>query len=433
MQIRIEVDEEGFPVEPSAERIQRVLDAIQEARTWLTVRMPFFGFLCLRLRVRVAVFHDRVWTAGITPDGSLIVNVPFVEQLTPPQIRGLLAHEVMHPALEFWQRLNGRKTGLFNQAHDYAINQIIDEFARSKSEISRLFELPPGGLRDVRFDGQAAEEIYAALQAEENTNKNSADGEPVTGDGAGSLDGDCRSDLADTADGRAARRGDTAATRRLQDMWRNALEAAAQRHAQSGQGSLPGALQKLINDLKDPQITWQHALSNWIGENAGKPEFTYMRPSRRSDAAGAILPGARKMGFPEVTILWDTSGSMGPDETTAILTEVASIIEELGLSVRLMVCDADVHVDVEGLDHVDRVVALLTGGGGSDFCPAFTRLESERNNSVVIAFTDGYINVPGAQPECLKGVLWVLTEGGVRPAPWGMGLRMTAEKNAVPV
>ena len=71
------------------------------------------------------------------------------------------------------------------------------------------------------------------------------------------------------------------------------------------------------------------------------------------------------------------------------------------------------------------------GGGGSNFIPAFDRLDEERNDSVVIAFTDGYINVPATMPESLKGVVWVLTQGGCDPTKgkWGHVLRLDGDDN----
>ena len=78
----------------------------------------------------------------------------------------------------------------------------------------------------------------------------------------------------------------------------------------------------------------------------------------------------------------------------------------------------------EGIDTTEKVIPNIKGGGGSDFSPAFDRLRSEGNASVVVAFTDGYIGIPSTQPETLKGVLWVLTQNGVRPGPWGQAIKL---------
>ena len=101
------------------------LDRIKDARVWLSARVPFLGYLSLRLRPRLANPQDGVPTAGVAPDGTLVANEDFVAGLTDAQVRGLLAHEILHPALEFWLRKGNRDQLGFNIAHDYAINLII--------------------------------------------------------------------------------------------------------------------------------------------------------------------------------------------------------------------------------------------------------------------------------------------------------------------
>ena len=393
------------------------LDRIKQARVWLTARVPFLGYLSLRLRPRLANPQDGVPTAGVAPDGTLVVNADFVATLTDPQIRGLLAHEILHPALEFWLRKGNRDQFGFNIAQDYAINLIIKDFA---AQVGAGLELPPKGLLDEQYRDMSAEEIYAKLPRKKNP-KGGQKGDEFGDDADGHAD--CRGDLAETEQGRDAARGDGAAQREMEKTWRIAVEAAAQSHEQQSRGSLPGSIQRIVDEIRDPKVSWQIVLGQWIGENAGKDDATYMRPSRRSESAGSILAGVRKTGLPDVTILWDTSGSMN-GTAGEILAEVASIVDDLGLTVRLISCDCAIHADVDGIDTTEKVIPNIKGGGGSDFNPAFDRLRSEGNSSVVVAFTDGYIGTPRMQPETLKGVLWVLTQNGIRPAAWGQAIKL---------
>jgi predicted metal-dependent peptidase len=398
--------------------MSNTLDRVKDARVWLSARVPFLGYLTLRLRPRLANPQDGVPTAGVAPDGTLVLNEEFVNVLTDPQLRGLLAHEVLHPALEFWARRGSRDQFGFNIAHDFAINLIIKDFAAT---VGAGLELPPKGLLDESYRDLTAEEIYGRLPRKRN---------PNSGGGSGGEfgnfpkeHGDCRGDLSDSQTGKDAARGDGTAQRELDTTWRIAVEAAAQSHEAQSRGTLPGSIQRIVDDIRDPKVSWQVVLGQWIGENAGKDDLTYMRPSRRSESAGELLPGIRRTGLPDVTILWDTSGSMN-GTAAEILSEVASIVDELGLTVRLISCDCAIHADVDGIDTTDKVIPNIKGGGGSDFNPAFDRLLSEGNGSVVVAFTDGYIGVPPTQPETLKGVLWVLTQNGVRPGPWGQAIKL---------
>ena len=397
------------------------LQRIKDARVWLSARVPFLGYMTTRLRLRMAEPEDGVPTAGVAPDGTCVWNADFAAELSDPELRFVLAHEVLHPALDFWARLHGRNRMGWNVAHDYAINLILDDFSQSvKGEMSR----PSKGLFDEAHRGKSAEEIYEQVMkdAQKGKGKGKGQGEP---DGGG-MGGDCRGDLSETQEGRQAANGDGVAQKGIDRMWQTTLEAAAQTHEQQmkRQGTLPGSIMQILKDLREPKVTWQTVLANWVGENAGKDDYTYQRPNRRTESVGEIMPGIVKTGLPDVTVLWDTSGSMhGLAEE--ILTEVNEIVSEMGLSIRLMVCDADVHSDVNGISNIEAVLPHIKGGGGSDFTPAFDLLVEENNTSVVLAFTDGYINVPQMQPDNLKGVLWVLTGPGTqRPTTWGSAIKL---------
>jgi len=397
------------------------LQRIKDARVWLTARVPFLGYMTTRLRLRMAAPEDGVPTAGVAPDGTCVWNPDFASSLNEPELRFVLAHEVLHPALDFWARLHGRDRMGWNVAHDYVINLILDDFSAGvRGEMAR----PSMGLFDEAHRGKSAEEVYDDVMSKRpKGGKGGKD--PLDG---GGMSGDCRGDLSETQEGRQAANGDGVAQKGIDRMWQTTLEAAAQTHEQQmkRQGTLPGSIMQILKDLREPRVTWQTVLANWVGENAGKDDYTYQRPNRRTESVGEILPGIVKTGLPDVTVLWDTSGSMN-GLAEDILTEVNEIVTEMGLSIRLMICDADVHADVNGITAIEDVLPHIKGGGGSDFNPAFDRLVEENNTSVVLAFTDGYISVPAMQPECLKGVLWCLTGPSVRPCEWGRAIKIDGE------
>jgi hypothetical protein len=59
-------------------------------------------------------------------DGARIVyNPAFVDHLSPAEVEGTLAHEVMHCALGHQCRRGGRDPELWNRATDFAINPIL--------------------------------------------------------------------------------------------------------------------------------------------------------------------------------------------------------------------------------------------------------------------------------------------------------------------
>lgn len=203
------------------------------------------------------------------------------------------------------------------------------------------------------------------------------------------------------------------------EYWKVALVEAAQIHEQSKtRGSLPGGLRKFINELLDPRVPWVDVLSRWVGENGRKADFSYRRPSRRSESIGETLPSLVRHGVDDIVVLWDTSGSMNGRETE-ILTEVVAICQDLNMTLRVICCDTRVcgdYSDVSDPEDVD-----VRGGGGSDFNPAFDLLTDEGYTGVVVAFTDGYIGVPQVKPPHMRDCLWVIWNGDVDPTGgvWG--------------
>ncbi len=94
---------------------------IQKARTALLLDHPFFGSLLFRLGGRASGSIQTMATDGV----SLFYNPAFVETLNAAELAGVLAHEVMHPALQHHTRRGDRDLKRWNIACDYAINPLL--------------------------------------------------------------------------------------------------------------------------------------------------------------------------------------------------------------------------------------------------------------------------------------------------------------------
>jgi predicted metal-dependent peptidase len=425
--------------EPSESEIKALLKRVSACRTKLLAVVPFFGHLCLNLTPRIARPQDRVDTAAVSLDGTMILNADFCAKLTDAQLCGLLCHEVMHPALLCWQRQGTRlaivadengegKFSLWNLAHDLSFNPEILELAE-RSEAKGQVELPPDGALDQKMKGMAAEEIYDALLKKAKKGKGGGSTIRLPGNGKHGIGDDMRTDLSDSEEGQKAAQGNSASQRKLEEDWKVNVVAAAQvQEKEKGKGTLPAGLQKYVDDLTDPKVDWKDVLSRWIGENGRRQDYTYRRPARRSESVGEYLPSLQKFGVSDIVILWDTSGSMNGRETE-ILSEVQAICEDLGLSVRVICIDTAIHSDVSDIQDALDVIPHIKGGGGSNFCPAFERLDQEQYDGVVVSFTDGYIDVPETKPHLLKAVLWVIGEHDTDPTSgkWGEVLHMNDE------
>ncbi|MGA3347067.1 MAG: hypothetical protein ABSC76_19640, partial [Terracidiphilus sp.] len=140
---------------------------IQKARTTLLLDHPFFGSLLFRLKGRERRSIPTMATDGV----SLYYNPEFIDSLNSATLAGVLAHEVMHPALQHHLRRSGRDPRRWNEACDYAINPLLLDAGLS---------LPGGVLVNHRFRGMSAEQIYNLREAE---------AEPQPGDQDNASDG----------------------------------------------------------------------------------------------------------------------------------------------------------------------------------------------------------------------------------------------------
>ena len=145
---------------------------IQKARTTLILDHPFFGTLLFRLGARPSRAVATMATDGI----SMFYNPEFVETLNAAELIGVLAHEVMHPALQHHTRRGDRNQARWNMACDYAINPML---------LDAGLTLPKDVLIDDRFRGMSAERIYNLIEEEKNQEGSSEQAESKPGGEAG--------------------------------------------------------------------------------------------------------------------------------------------------------------------------------------------------------------------------------------------------------
>lgn len=413
-------------------RKRKLLRRISTARLVITSYCRFFGHIIGKSQALIATPEDKVATAAVSPDGHVYFNPEFVDSLSDAELAGVVVHEALHPALLCWKRQGSRKAQLqlpdgqiisgWNLAHDFSFNPDIVELA-NKSKGKGKIRLPRFAAIDADYEGKSAEAIYDDLL--EKCKKAPA-GSGFYGSMPGMPDGtapgegignDLRPDLARSEIGKAVAQGDSAALQKLNNEWRITVIAAAMAHERKeGKGSLPTGIAKMVQELSEAKVDWRDVLSQWIGENGNREDITMRRPRRRFDSNVLYLPSWQKFGVEDVVVLWDTSGSMGGRETE-ILSEVQAICEDLGLRLKVICIDSVIHTITNDVESAEAMIGQIKGGGGSNFIPAFDYLEEEMFEGVVVAFTDGDLDVPAAKPPLIRDCLWCIkptAEGG-----WG--------------
>jgi len=150
---------------------------IEKATSILIRDNIFFGSLLMRMELKKDPTCETAWTNG----RELGYNPAFISSLSLKQTVFVLAHEVMHPALKHHIRRGKRDPRKWNEAGDYAINDVL---------LDAGFEGIHGILSNKEFQGMDAETIYARRemgeeekQQEEKQGENEGDGEKEEGEG----------------------------------------------------------------------------------------------------------------------------------------------------------------------------------------------------------------------------------------------------------
>jgi predicted metal-dependent peptidase len=361
---------------------------------------------------------------------SLFFNPDFVDTLNAAELAGVLAHEVLHPALQHHTRRADRDPKRWNMACDYAINPIL---------LDAGLTLPKDVLLDHRFRGMSAERIYNLIEEQENhdgsrgeqesqdaaaddsssdgeegeqADKPNADGEPTaptTPGGFGQvLDAPEREDAEGESVAKQARE------------WQIAVEQAE--NVARLAGRIPFGAVRSLEAAQAAGVDWRELLRRAWSETI-PADYSWMPPNRRHIWSGLYLPGIKSEGVGEIAIAVDCSGSVNARQLGLFEAEIRSILAgQRPRCVYVLYFDAQVH-KVECYDAGQPITLTPVGGGGTDFRPCFRWLEERGIMPQTLVFlTDLCGRFPNDVPP--YPVLWASTE--TRVAPFGQVIPMEA-------
>jgi predicted metal-dependent peptidase len=350
---------------------------------------------------------------------SLFYNPGFVDALTTPQLVGVLAHEVLHPALQHHTRRRDRSPARWNKACDFAINPLI---------LDAGLVLPKDVLIEDRFRGMSAERIYNLLNEESGSGQDSEDQtEPSKGDSAQGREENDEPNAPVTPGGIGqvldAPEPETADGKDIDEQareWQIAVEQAETLAKIAGK--IPAGLERSLEGAEEAHVDWRELLRRSWSE-ANPADYSWSRPNRRHIWQGLYLPGVIRDGVGEIVIAVDCSGSVSPRQLSLFEAEIRSILEgQRPERVHVLYFDTCVHkVDVYAAGQ--QISLNPVGGGGTDFRPCFDWLEQQQLQPQMLVFlTDLYGTLPKEEPS--YPVLWAST--GARRAPFGQLVRLQA-------
>jgi predicted metal-dependent peptidase len=392
--------------------VNSVKRRLTAARAALVLDHPFFGALALRMDIQE---ETRGRTRTMATDGrSVFYHKDFVTGCSDQELVGLLAHEVMHPAMQHHTRRGDRDPKLWNEAGDYAINPILTEAG---------FVLPGTPLLDPEYRGMTAEQIYEVLKesrageedegipedAEINNTKDGDSTAQDSGNGTEDPSADRNSDAVE----RPGTVLDAPDAAQQEAEWQVAVKQATQ--AAQMMGQLPGGIALAVEEVMRPRVDWKSILRRFVQQSA-TADYSWRMPNRRYIAGGLYLPELRSESMPTLIVVVDSSAS-----TQAVLptfkVELQSIVEECQPeSTIVIMADATVQ-RVDEFQRGDPIEFNVEGFGGTDFRPAFDHVDREQwNPACLIYLTDAdgiYPDEPYPYP-----TLWAITVPD-RQTPWG--------------
>ena len=387
-----------------ADVAQRVL----RARIRLSLQQPFLASAVMRLPVRSV--SGAAWCPTAATDGyHIFYNPQWVATLSEAELRGLLAHEVLHVIFIHAERRQEREPQLWNIACDYAINHLL---------IARGFRLPTGGLIRAGAAGKTSEQLYdefAKSSLRLAMGQRPPGVKPRAGQGGQSEPFDDDSDeipqvgedLLDPDDPRVRplRSADAPDREQMDELRRELRQEALSRL----QGEGAGQLRSECEAANDRRLDWRGLLRAYLSERI-KGDWSSFPFSKRLIHRGLFMPSPGMQAPGHVVFAIDTSGSMTISLLQHIAGELRAFRELFPCRLSVLQCDAalqsvEQYEAMDGYDVPERMT--FRGRGGTSFTPVFSWVEQQADVALVVYATDGDGSFPAVPPAA--PVIWLHT------------------------
>ena len=435
--------------------------AMTRARSALVLEHPFFGSLALRLTFKEDPGCNDLWVDGRT----LGFNPVYAATLPENKLIGAQAHEIMHLACGHHVRRKNRDEKLWNQACDYAVNQIL---------LDSGFALPEGFLHNPEYNGSSVDDIYALLsrmqdQAANNGAKDALDTGPGSeGEASGSLDMEGgeehnadtpqstrNSDESQEQDEGGAKAGKLVAHDEgtgeqakssdpvsfqgevrdhpsLDGQQNDSAQKAAETESDIAltqamqralsMGDLPAGFTRLLKRTLYPTLDWRAILQRFL-ENCADSDYSWTSPNRRYIFQDIYLPSRREPQIPQMVLAIDCSGSVDEQALAAFCAELSTVLEAYDTTLTVLFHDTKVQA-AHTLGRQDLPLALTPlGGGGTDYTPISEYIaEHDLNPACLLWFTDLECDRFPEEPDF--PVLWISSRPSAQAPPFGEVLNM---------
>ena len=343
----------------------------QKAINNLVIDHPFYGSLLLK---KLEILEDSSIPTACVNGKEMRINPEFVESLNIPECTGLIAHEVLHCALQHMYRRGNRHNGTWNEACDFAINHLLE---------AEGFTLPEGALLNPAFKDMNSEEIYTRLP-QKKENDEAGQGEGSTGSFEDPQKQDQQGQGENEGEQGQGSGGNQAQWQKEQDEWTIAVQQASNQAKAMGKGS-PIA-EEIIKEIFQPKVDWKDELEAFF-DSLTNEDATWMKPNKRHFPL--ILPSMQSEGdLKKILIGIDSSASVSMSEIKTFFAELDYILETFSAEVTVIFCDDEIR-SIQKYQAGDTVDRKVKGRGGTDFDPVFKWCDhQEFEPSCMIYLTD---------------------------------------------
>jgi predicted metal-dependent peptidase len=346
--------------------IKDALDALKIGKITMMMQKNtvFYTTILFSLKQEITVEIPTAATDG----RRLLVNPQFFMDLSPNERITLLAHEVLHVALDHMHRIGDRNPRVWNIAGDYVINGHL---------VDAGYTLPQGGLYDKKYNGKTTEEVYNEIYKKPPKEIEDLIGKCT----AGSLNGN---DIHYPQD---AKSPDQVVSQ--DEVTTIILRASTQAQA-AGQppGSIPGEIEIELKRVINPPLPWHVILMNYFTE-FNKGDYSFRRPNRRF-LPDHYLPTAHSEAITNLVIAVDTSGSVTDHEFHTFISKISEIQETLApKEIKVIAFDTAIK-SVQKITESQNPLKELkfTGRGGTNILPIL-EWAAQNRPTVMLVFTDG--------------------------------------------
>lgn len=185
-------------------------------------------------------------------------------------------------------------------------------------------------------------------------------------------------------------------------------------------GNTPAGWQRWASELLEPTVRWQQVLAaavrRGVADVAGRVDFSYRKPSRRSSISGDVILPSLRQPLPKVAMVLDTSGSMNDGMLAQSLAEVGGVLRSLGVGRRqldIICCDAEAFEAQKVMQAKD---VILLGGGGTDMGVGLAKAAELRPKpDLIVVLTDGHTPWPAAAPKGIRVIVGLMDPRGSVP------------------